>query len=141
MREENLLLQGATDELRIANLASLCCSLTSTGRDADSADRLELYSAFFPIVLHHDAELSRRVADLFVATKTQAVIDSVARGVQEKPIDQIIDEAFPAHLEQVLTRRHEGLDLTDTERFLVRSAQERKDALLSHIAEGQDESA
>ncbi|EGY19998.1 hypothetical protein VD0002_g9365 [Verticillium dahliae] len=129
----------STDELRLANLASICCSLTSTGRDADTIDRRELYKSFFSILLRDGSELSNVVSDLFVAAKTQAIIDSVAKGVQETPIDQIIEEAFPASLEQNLKSRHGGSDLTQVEQALVTLAYGRKEALFKQIAEGLDE--
>ncbi|KAM0284520.1 hypothetical protein ACHAQH_001886 [Verticillium albo-atrum] len=129
----------SADELRLANLASICCSLTSTGRDADTIDRRELYKSFFSILLRDGNELSNVVSDLFVAAKTQAIIDSVAKGVQETPIDQIIEEAFPASLEQNLKSRHGGSDLTQVEQALVALAYGRKEALFKQIAEGLDE--
>ncbi|KAM0323001.1 hypothetical protein ACHAQA_009100 [Verticillium albo-atrum] len=129
----------STDELRLANLASICCSLTSTGRDADTIDRRELYKSFFSILLRDGSELSNVVSDLFVAAKTQAIIDSVAKGVQETPIDQIIEEAFPANLEQTLKSRHGGSELTQVEQALVTLAYGRKEALFKQIAEGLDE--
>lgn len=129
-----------SDERRIADIASLCCSITSSGPSADSTERCELYKHFFQTVLRPGAELSQGTANLFVAVKTQAIIDSVARGVQEKPIDQLIEEAFPSDLEQQLSQRHEGFGLTDVERSLVNTAQQRREELLSHIASGQNES-
>ncbi|ROT43460.1 hypothetical protein SODALDRAFT_39668 [Sodiomyces alkalinus F11] len=140
LRQEDLSYLEAEEELRLANLASLCCSMTSSGRDADSADRFELYNEFFSIILRPGADISTGVADLFLAVKTQAVIDSVAKGVQETPIDQIIEKTFPVHLDQILRDRRGVSDLTPTEQALTASCQARKDALFKQIAEGLDES-
>jgi protein TBF1 len=128
------------DERRICDLASLCCSITSSGPAADCPERHRLYGSFFSIILRDGAELSQRTADLFVAANTHAIIDSVARGVQEKPIDQIIEEALPSNLEQLLKdRRGAALDMTEVERSLVETAQLRKETLLSNIGSGQNE--
>ncbi|KAL2759609.1 hypothetical protein ACRALDRAFT_1046999 [Sodiomyces alcalophilus JCM 7366] len=139
LRHEDLSFLEAEEELRVANLASLCCSMTLSGRDADSADRSELYNDFFSIILRSGADLSKEVADLFLGAKTQAVIDSVAKGVQETPIDQIIEKTFPVHLGQILRDRRGVSDLTPTEQALTVSCQERKDALFRQIADGLDE--
>lgn len=141
LRQEDLSFLEAKEELRVANLASLCCSMTLSGRDADSADRFELYNNFFSIILRSGADLSSEVADLFLAVKTQAVIDSVAKGVQETPIDQIIEKTFPIHLDQILRDRRGASDLTPTEQALAASCQARKDALFKQIADGLDEGA
>ncbi|KAI3552985.1 myb-like DNA-binding domain-containing protein [Colletotrichum abscissum] len=123
-------------DIQVANLASFCCELfTFDGEhQLGSNELLALEDKFFTVFPPGAEGISHDISELFLAVKTQLVIESVTSANQSGPVDQLIAQAFSSSLEDKLKARHEGSDLTAEERALVTSVEERKTSLITYAS-------
>ncbi|KAK1508334.1 myb-like DNA-binding domain-containing protein [Colletotrichum tamarilloi] len=123
-------------DIQVANLASFCCELfTFDGEhQLGSNELLALEDKFFTVFPPGTEGISHDISELFLAVKTQLVIESVTSANQSGPVDQLIAQAFSSSLEDKLKARHEGSDLTAEERALVTSVEERKTSLITYAS-------
>ncbi|GJD01555.1 Myb-like DNA-binding domain-containing protein [Colletotrichum higginsianum IMI 349063] len=123
-------------DIQVANLASFCCELFTFDGNHELASQqlLALRDHFFSIFLSGGESISHEISELFVAVKTQLVIESVTTADQSAPVDQLIAEAFFSDLEDKLRARHDGTELTPEERALVTTVEERKSGLIAYAS-------
>lgn len=123
-------------DIQVANLASFCCELfTFDGEhQLSSNELLALEDKFFTVFPPGTEGISHDISELFLAVKTQLVIESVTSANQSGPVDQSIALAFSSSLEDKLKARHEGSELTAEERALVTSVEERKTSLITYAS-------
>ncbi|KDN65710.1 putative myb-like DNA-binding domain-containing protein [Colletotrichum sublineola] len=123
-------------DVQVANLASFCCELFAFDGHHDLASQqlLALKDKFFPVFLSGGESVTHEISELFVAVKTQLVIESVTTADQSAPVDQLIAEAFSSDLEDKLRARHDGTELTSEEKAMVTAVEERKAGLIAYAS-------
>ncbi|KAK2013679.1 hypothetical protein LZ32DRAFT_617331 [Colletotrichum eremochloae] len=123
-------------DVQVANLASFCCELFAFDGHHDLASQqlLALKDKFFPVFLSGGESVTHEISELFVAVKTQLVIESVTTADQSAPVDQLIAEAFSSDLEDKLRARHDGTELTSEEKVMVTAVEERKAGLIAYAS-------
>lgn len=66
---------------------------------------------------------------LYLNLKTQMYLSAISQEEQEMTREEILDDLFPAGLEEMLLARHSGTALTSDEMEFLKEAKTRRDYL------------
>lgn len=120
--------------IQTTNLATFVSSVFG-GQDVGF---YELNDHFIETFVPDKEELQKEPGTLFVNLKTQMYLSAISQEEQEMSREEILDDLFPAGLEDMLLARHPGTALTLDEVEFLKEAKERRESL--HNEPGDAES-
>ncbi|ORY60076.1 telomere repeat binding factor-domain-containing protein [Pseudomassariella vexata] len=128
LNADHLGITGSEDReiIRMANLATACASMFG----AHELGWPELDSYFLSVFVAKDQPMPSDVADLWTQLKTQIFVTSLETD-PETSIDQLLDDIFPAGLEDQLKSHHPNLSPTAAEIQFLDVARSQKIILLN----------
>lgn len=107
--------------IRLTNLATFVHS-TFSGQDVGF---YALNDAFLETFIDPGAEVGKEPGVLYQNLKTQMYLSAVSQEEQERTKDDILDELFLANFDEVLQARHPTIQLSETEREVLREMSAR----------------
>jgi hypothetical protein len=114
-----------------ANLATFATSVFG-GQDVGF---YELNDNFVETFSPDGAPLEEVPGQLYINLKTQMFLSAVLQEEQEKTKEDLLDDFFPANLDDFLSRRHLGTPLSQSEVDLVASAKARRELLMNETSD------
>lgn len=113
--------------IRTTNLATFVTSVFS-GQDVGF---YELDDNFIGIFTPDNEPLEEKPGQLYINLKTQMYLSAVLQEEQEKTKEDLLDNFFPTNLEEVLSNRHPGVPLAQSEIDFLNAAKQRREFLMS----------
>lgn len=95
----------------------------------------ELNDNFIEIFTPDGAPLDEKPGELYINLKTQMFLSAVLQEEQEKTKEDLLDDFFPANLEDLLSRRHLGMPLSQSELEFVNAAKARRELLMNETSD------
>jgi protein TBF1 len=114
-----------------ANLATFATSVFG-GQDVGF---YELNDNFVETFAPDGAPLEEKPGLLYINLKTQMFLSAVLQEEQEKTKEDLLDDFFPANLDDILSRRHLGTPLSQSEVELINWAKARRELLMNETSD------
>lgn len=91
----------------------------------------ELNEKFIEIFTLDGEPLEEKPGQLYINFKTQMFLAAVYQEEQEKTKEDMLDDFFPDNLEDLLSRRHPGIPLSQSEAEFINAAKARRELLMN----------
>jgi hypothetical protein len=117
--------------IHTTNLATFATSVFG-GQDVEF---YELNDNFIEIFTPDGAPLEEKPGQLYINFKTQMFLSAVLQEEQEKTKEDLLDDFFPANLEDLLSRRHLDTPLSQSEVDFINAARARRELLMNETSD------
>lgn len=117
--------------IQTTNLATFVSSVFG-GQDVGF---YELNDHFIETFVPDGEELQKEPGMLYLNLKTQMYLSAISQEEQEMTREEILDDLFPADLEEILLSRHPGTALTSDEVEFLKEVKARRDYLQNEIGD------
>jgi hypothetical protein len=95
----------------------------------------ELNDNFLETFAPDGAPLEEKPGQLYINLKTQMFLSAVLQEEQEKTKEDLLDDFFPASLDDLLSRRHLGIPLSQNELEFIRAVKARRELLMNETSD------
>lgn len=95
----------------------------------------ELNDNFLETFAPDGAPLEEKPGQLYINLKTQMFLSAVLQEEQEKTKEDLLDDFFPASLDDLLSRRHLGIPLSQNELEFIRAVRARRELLMNETSD------
>jgi hypothetical protein len=117
--------------IRAANLATFVSSVFG-GQDVGF---YELNDHFIEVFSSDGGALEKEPGQIYIDLKTQMFLSAVLQEEQEKTKEDLLDDFFPSNLDEILSNRHFGAMLSQSELEFLDAAKTRRESLMNETSD------